>query len=80
MRSSVLERFGADPRSRGHDPARRRWAGPEAATAEDVRARYRLAGPVVLYPAITYPHKDHATLVEAFDASCASTTPTRSSC
>jgi glycosyltransferase involved in cell wall biosynthesis len=29
-------------------------------------ARHGLAGPVVLYPAITYPHKDHATLVRAF--------------
>lgn len=29
-------------------------------------ARFGLDGPVVLYPAITYPHKDHATLVEAF--------------
>lgn len=34
----------------------------------EVRARYRLGpqGPVVLYPAITYPHKDHVTLVRAF--------------
>ena len=30
-------------------------------------ARYGIDGPVVLYPAITYPHKDHATLLEAFD-------------
>jgi glycosyltransferase involved in cell wall biosynthesis len=32
----------------------------------DLVARYGIDGPVVLYPAITYPHKDHATLVEAF--------------
>jgi alpha-1,3-rhamnosyl/mannosyltransferase len=31
-----------------------------------VRARYRLGEQVVLYPAITYPHKDHVTLVQAF--------------
>ena len=31
-----------------------------------VRARYQLGSQVVLYPAITYPHKDHVTLVEAF--------------
>jgi alpha-1,3-rhamnosyl/mannosyltransferase len=29
--------------------------------------RYDLTGPVVLYPAITYPHKDHATLLSAFE-------------
>ncbi len=33
---------------------------------EAVRARYRLSGRVVLYPAITYLHKDHTTLVRAF--------------
>ncbi|MCB0972392.1 MAG: glycosyltransferase family 4 protein [Acidimicrobiales bacterium] len=31
-----------------------------------VRDRYRLGDQVILYPAITYPHKDHVTLVEAF--------------
>ena len=29
--------------------------------------RYRLSGPVVLYPAITYPHKEHAVLLRAFE-------------
>ena len=29
--------------------------------------RHRLAGPVVLYPAITYPHKEHSTLLTAFE-------------
>jgi glycosyltransferase involved in cell wall biosynthesis len=38
-------------------------------TAPDVlAARYGIDGPVVLYPAITYPHKNHAVLVEAFAA------------
>jgi glycosyltransferase involved in cell wall biosynthesis len=32
----------------------------------DVRRRYRLGDEVILYPAITYPHKDHVTLVRAF--------------
>jgi alpha-1,3-rhamnosyl/mannosyltransferase len=32
----------------------------------DPRARYRLDGPFFLYPAITYPHKNHVTLVRAF--------------
>lgn len=39
-----------------------------------VRARYRLGTKVILYPAITYPHKDHATLVAAF-ARLAATRP-----
>lgn len=37
-----------------------------AAEIERVRARYRLGDQVILYPAITYPHKDHVTLVRAF--------------
>lgn len=37
---------------------------PEA--REEVRERYRLGARTILYPAITYPHKDHATLVRAF--------------
>ena len=38
-------------------------------TAEaDLRARYALPGPFVLYPAITYPHKNHLVLVEAMAA------------
>ena len=29
--------------------------------------RHRLSGPVVLYAAITYPHKEHAVLLSAFE-------------
>jgi glycosyltransferase involved in cell wall biosynthesis len=32
----------------------------------EVRERYRLGGRSILYPAITYVHKDHRTLVAAF--------------
>lgn len=32
----------------------------------EARARYGLGEQVILYPAITYPHKDHVTLVAAF--------------
>ena len=31
-----------------------------------VARRYRLGRQSILYPAITYPHKDHETLIEAF--------------
>lgn len=33
---------------------------------DQVRRRYRLGQRVVLYPAITYAHKDHVTLIRAF--------------
>lgn len=41
-------------------------AHPRPTPADELRRRLDLDGPVVLYPAITYPHKDHLTLVEAF--------------
>jgi alpha-1,3-rhamnosyl/mannosyltransferase len=41
---------------------------PAPTPVDEVVARYQLDGPVVLYPAITYPHKNHAVLVEAFAA------------
>ena len=41
------------------------------------RARYRLTGPVVLYPAITYPHKDHAHAARGLRRGCSTGTPTR---
>jgi alpha-1,3-rhamnosyl/mannosyltransferase len=39
---------------------------PAPTARAELIARHGLHGPVVLYPAITYPHKDHATLVAAF--------------
>jgi alpha-1,3-rhamnosyl/mannosyltransferase len=33
---------------------------------DEIRRRFRLDAPYVLYPAITYPHKNHATLLRAF--------------
>ncbi|MGH9086088.1 MAG: glycosyltransferase family 4 protein [Acidimicrobiales bacterium] len=40
---------------------------PGVATGlDELTDRYRLDGPVVLYPAITYPHKNHRVLVAAF--------------
>ena len=66
VRRSVLQRFGADPHRVVTIPHGVAWDGAGATSVDEVRARYDLRGPVVLYPAITYPHKDHATLVEAF--------------
>lgn len=39
--------------------------GDSAMTEDEVRRDFRLEGPYVLYPAITYPHKNHRVLVEA---------------
>jgi len=69
VRDAVVERFGTDP-SKVHVVPHGISAPeplPEGAV-EDARRRRRLDGPVVLYPAISYPHKNHAVLVDAFAA------------
>jgi glycosyltransferase involved in cell wall biosynthesis len=66
VRRSVVSRFGVDPARVVTIPHGVEWRPAEATPSDDLRARYQLDGPVVLYPAITYPHKNHATLVEAF--------------
>lgn len=65
VRGAVLARFGLDP-ARVLAVPHGVEALPETTPEEVVRKRYDLDGPVVLYPAITYPHKNHATLVQAF--------------
>jgi alpha-1,3-rhamnosyl/mannosyltransferase len=65
VRRSVLERTGADPDRVAVVPHGVDVLDP--ATPEvDLRERYHLDGPIVLYPAITYPHKNHRVLVRAF--------------
>ncbi|CAN5802968.1 glycosyltransferase family 1 protein [soil metagenome] len=68
-RRSVISRLGVAPgRVRvvphGIDPAEA--ARRPGRTGAEVRARYRLAGPFFLFPAITYPPKNHLVLVRAF--------------
>lgn len=62
---AVTARFGIDP---GRVRVVHHGLPPVAEpTPEPVlRARYELPGRVVLYNAITYPHKDHVTLARAF--------------
>ena len=65
VRRSVLDRLGVDAgRVRvvphGVDVLAARTP------AEVLIERYGIDGPVVLYPAITYPHKNHRVLVDAF--------------
>ncbi len=65
VRRSVLDLLAVDPEQvvtipHGVDVL------PTPTPLDVLEGRYRLDGPVVLYPAITYPHKNHAVLVEAF--------------
>lgn len=65
VRQTVLARLGADEARvvvvpHGVDVL------AETTPADVLRERYSIDGPIVLYPAITYPHKNHATLVSAF--------------
>ena len=66
VRGSVIDAYGADPASvrvvpHGFEPDLLRDI-----TAEDeLRTRYSLgAGPVIVYPAMTHPHKNHRFLIE----------------
>lgn len=67
-RRDLVARLGVDPGrvvvvSPGFDPPP--LLGVHA--DDEVRARYRLGdAPFFLFPAITYPHKNHALLLEAF--------------
>lgn len=65
VRQTVLEHFDPDPATvravpHGVPPL------PDPAPVSEVRARHGIEGRFVLYSAITYPHKDHLTLVRAF--------------
>lgn len=63
-RRTVIERLSIDPSIVivvPHGIAPREQEEP----ATDVRERYRLDGPFFLYPAATYPHKNHLVLIEA---------------
>ena len=64
-RRTIIERLEIDPSivivvPHGISPHERR------AYPTDIRDRYDLNDPYFLYPAITYPHKNHLVLVEAF--------------
>lgn len=67
VRQSLVTTIGADPERVvviPHGVETHPAPTPAAVLAE----RYQLDGPVVLYPAITYPHKNHSVLVDAFAA------------
>ncbi len=66
VRRSVIDRFGIDPATVVAIPHGVDRPDGDVTEEAELRRRYDLRGPVVLYPAITYPHKNHRTLVEAF--------------
>ncbi len=68
VRRSVIERFDVAPDRVVAIPHAVDLSAAAGTAADDLRRRYDLNGPVVLYPAITYPHKNHGTLLEAFAA------------
>jgi glycosyltransferase involved in cell wall biosynthesis len=64
-RRTVIERLGIDPSIVVVVPHGLAARDPVIG-AERVRARYDVPGPFFIYPAATYPHKNHLMLVDAF--------------
>lgn len=64
-RRSVIERLGADPEQVVKVPPGFTLALNEEPPHHDPAATYEIDGPFFLYPAITYPHKNHLVLVRA---------------
>jgi alpha-1,3-rhamnosyl/mannosyltransferase len=69
VRDSVVAAFDYPPElvavvPHGLDPS----VGAAATAEDELRRRYGLPGPVLLYPAITHPHKNHGVLLRAFAA------------
>ena len=68
VKTTVVDAFGFAAERivvvpHGLDPQFGEAPGPDEARLRD---RYGLSGRFVLYPAITHPHKNHATLLQAF--------------
>ncbi len=70
VRSVVVDRFAVDPTLVEVVPhGVEAHLGESAAAASDLRSRYGLgSGPVLVYPAITHPHKGHRFLLEVMAA------------
>ncbi len=69
VRDRLIDRLGTPPAKiavhpHGVGPVVSEELGAEREAA--LRARFRIPGAFVLYPAITYPHKNHEVLIDAF--------------
>lgn len=68
-RAGLIERYGIDPGKidvvyNGYNPQFRVINHPDM--AKEVRSRHGLNNPFLFYPAATWPHKNHKTLLQAF--------------
>ncbi len=71
-RTQAIEQFGLDPgKVVVVPPVLDLPPPPDDAERRAVRKTFDLARDFVLYPAATYPHKNHLTLVRAFANTCA---------
>lgn len=66
VRQGIIERFGIDPDHIMTVPWGVAPLDVDSAAIAGVRGRYGLPERWFTYPAITYPHKNHLTLVRAF--------------
>ena len=66
VRTGVVERFGIAPERVRVVPAGVQLPSAPDTPVEELRARYGLPERWFIYPAITYPHKNHVTLLRAF--------------
>lgn len=66
VKRTIIDAFGAEPDDVVVVPHGVETSLGERATDEDVlRAKYSLGeGPIVVYPAVTHPHKSHAFLID----------------
>jgi glycosyltransferase involved in cell wall biosynthesis len=67
-KSCLIEKYGINPEKIdviyiGYNPAYR--IVDDSANLEEVRLKYGLSRPFMYYPAATWPHKNHKTLLEA---------------
>ena len=66
VKDGLVDRFDVDPdRIRVVQAGVQPLPSPDVST-DDLRARYDLPERWFIYPAITYPHKNHVTLLRAF--------------
>jgi len=66
VRRGLLARFSIEPERVRVVPAGVRPLVAPRLTPEELRTRYDLPERWLIYPAITYPHKNHLTLLRAF--------------